>query len=75
MEVEGRDMIAGLPRTIPITSSEITEAIEEPLQQIVDGGAGHVLEKTPPELSSRHHRQGHGHDRRRVAAAQPRHAC
>ena len=32
MEVKGRDMIAGLPRTIPITSTEITEAIEQPLQ-------------------------------------------
>ena len=31
MEVKGRDMIAGLPRTIPITSTEITEAIEQPL--------------------------------------------
>ena len=33
MEVKGRDMIAGLPRTIPITSTEITEAIEQPLRR------------------------------------------
>src|SRR5512146_2065509 len=35
MEVRGRDLIAGLPRTIPITSSEVMEAIEQPLQQVV----------------------------------------
>ena len=51
MEVKGRDMIAGLPRTIPISSNEITEAIESPLQQIISA-VRHVLEETPPELSS-----------------------
>jgi rod shape-determining protein MreB len=51
MEVRGRDLIAGLPRTIPITSSEVMEAIEQPLQQIV-GAVRNVLEQTPPELSS-----------------------
>jgi rod shape-determining protein MreB len=51
MEVKGRDMIAGLPRTIPITSQEITEAIEAPMQQII-GAVRNVLEQTPPELSS-----------------------
>src|SRR3989304_1133797 len=38
MEVRGRDLIAGLPRTISLTSSEVTEALEEPLHQI--GAAG-----------------------------------
>jgi rod shape-determining protein MreB and related proteins len=51
MEVRGRDLIAGLPRTIPITSSEVMEAIELPLQQLV-AAVRHVLEQTPPELSS-----------------------
>jgi rod shape-determining protein MreB and related proteins len=51
MEVKGRDMIAGLPRTIPITSTEITEAIEQPLQAIITA-VRNVLEQTPPELSS-----------------------
>jgi rod shape-determining protein MreB len=51
MEVRGRDLIAGLPRTIPITSSEAMEAIEAPLQQLV-AAVRHVLEQTPPELSS-----------------------
>jgi rod shape-determining protein MreB len=51
MDVRGRDLIAGLPRTIPITSSEVTEAIELPLQQLV-AAVRSVLEQTPPELSS-----------------------
>jgi rod shape-determining protein MreB len=51
MEVRGRDLIAGLPRTIPITSSEAMEAIEAPLQQLV-AAVRVVLEQTPPELSS-----------------------
>jgi rod shape-determining protein MreB len=51
MEVRGRDLIAGLPRTIPMTSSEVMEAIEAPLQQLVAAIRG-VLEQTPPELSS-----------------------
>ena len=51
MEVRGRDLIAGLPRTVPLTSSEVTEALEQPLQQVVTA-VRHVLEQTPPELSS-----------------------
>jgi rod shape-determining protein MreB len=50
-EVRGRDLIAGLPRTVPITSTEVMEALEQPLQQIV-GAVRAVLEETPPELSS-----------------------
>jgi rod shape-determining protein MreB len=51
VEVRGRDLIAGLPRTIPLTSSEVMEAIELPLQQVVSA-VRQVLEETPPELSS-----------------------
>jgi rod shape-determining protein MreB and related proteins len=51
MEVRGRDLIAGLPRTIPLTSSEAMEAMEQPLQQIL-AAVRNVLEETPPELSS-----------------------
>ena len=51
MEVRGRDLIAGLPRTIPITSSEVMEAVEAPLQQLV-AAVRQVLEQTPPELGS-----------------------
>ena len=51
MEVRGRDLIAGLPRTIQLSSSEVMEAIEVPLQQLV-AAVRSVLEQTPPELSS-----------------------
>jgi rod shape-determining protein MreB and related proteins len=51
MEIQGRDQVGGLPRTITITTSEVVEAIEEPLATIV-GAAKSVLEKTPPELAS-----------------------
>ena len=51
MDVRGRDLIAGLPRTIPITSSEVMEAMEPPLQQII-GAVRLILKQTPPELSS-----------------------
>ncbi|HET7087942.1 MAG TPA: rod shape-determining protein [Anaerolineae bacterium] len=51
MEVQGRDMVAGLPRTIAITSSEVTEAVQEPLAAII-AVIKSVLERTPPELSS-----------------------
>ena len=50
-EVRGRDQVSGLPKTIEITSGEVTEAIAEPLASIV-GVVKNVLEKTPPELSS-----------------------
>src|SRR5512136_1316339 len=51
MEVQGRDQVAGLPRTITINSEEVTEAIGEALAAIV-GVTKSVLEKTPPELAS-----------------------
>jgi rod shape-determining protein MreB len=51
MEIKGRDQVAGLPRTVEITSSEVTEAMAEPLAAIV-GTVRSVLEKTPPELAS-----------------------
>jgi len=51
MEVQGRDQVAGLPKTITITSSEVTEAIAEPMAAIVNVVRA-VLERTPPELSS-----------------------
>jgi len=51
MEVRGRDLIAGLPRTITIGSNEISEAMDPVLQQIM-GAVKAVLEETPPELAS-----------------------
>jgi rod shape-determining protein MreB len=51
IEIQGRDQVTGLPRTITITSDEITEALTEQLAAIV-GVVKSVLEKTPPELAS-----------------------
>ncbi len=51
MDVRGRDLIAGLPKTITVTSEEIREALAEPIQAIVDASKM-TLENTPPELSS-----------------------
>jgi len=51
MEIQGRDQVGGLPRTITVTTGEVVEAIAEPLATIV-GAAQAVLEKTPPELAS-----------------------
>jgi rod shape-determining protein MreB len=51
MEVQGRDQVSGLPRTISITSDEVTEALTESLAAVV-GVVKSVLEKTPPELAS-----------------------
>lgn len=51
MMVRGRDMIAGLPKTVEVTSEEIREALLEPLTQIAEKVC-RVLEDTPPELAS-----------------------
>ncbi len=51
MEVRGRDLISGLPKTVMIHSSEMLEALIEPAMMIVDA-VHSVLEKTPPELAA-----------------------
>lgn len=51
MEIRGRDLITGLPKNISISSSEINEALREPINSIVDA-IKYTLEKTPPELAS-----------------------
>jgi len=51
MEVRGRDMISGLPRKTVITSDEITECLQEPLQAIVET-VMRTLERTEPELAA-----------------------
>jgi rod shape-determining protein MreB len=51
MEVGGRDLIAGLPRTTTVTSHEIREAIAEPIQAMVET-IKRTLERTEPELSA-----------------------
>ncbi|WZL73629.1 rod shape-determining protein [Clostridiaceae bacterium 35-E11] len=51
MQCRGRDLVSGLPKTIPITSEEMFEALEEPVTAIADAVHA-VLEKTPPELAA-----------------------
>jgi rod shape-determining protein MreB len=51
MEIRGRDMIAGLPKTITISSNEVTEAMQNEIDKIILA-VRNVLEQTPPELSS-----------------------
>ncbi len=51
MQVQGRDQIQGLPKTIEISADEVAEAIEEPLQAIFNV-VREVMAKTPPELAS-----------------------
>lgn len=51
MQIKGRDLVAGLPRTIEISSVEVREALREPISSIVDA-VKTMLERTPPELAS-----------------------
>ncbi len=51
MQVRGRDLVAGLPKTVEVTSVEIREALAEPVLAIVEK-VKRVLEQTPPELAS-----------------------
>ncbi len=51
MVVKGRDLVAGLPKTITLTSQEVREALAEPINSIVDA-VRITLERCPPELSS-----------------------
>ena len=51
MEVRGRNLVTGLPKTVTVTSSETEEALRETTSQIVEAVIS-VLERTPPELSA-----------------------
>lgn len=51
MEVRGRNLVTGLPKTYDITSDETVEAMEEPIAAVVDS-IHSVIEKTPPELTA-----------------------
>ncbi|WP_447645013.1 rod shape-determining protein [Nocardioides zeae] len=50
VEVRGRDLVSGLPRTVTVTTSEIRHALEEPVHAIVDA-VRVTLDQTPPELA------------------------
>ena len=51
MDVRGRDLVSGLPKTVAITGKQIHQAILEPVESII-AGVKEVLERTPPELAS-----------------------
>ena len=51
MDIRGRDLVTGLPKTIEITSKEISNALRESISAIIDG-VKKTLEQTPPELSA-----------------------
>lgn len=51
MDVRGRDQVSGLPKTIQVTSEEVTEAMSDPFSAIV-ATVRQTLERTPPELAS-----------------------
>ncbi|MEK4084704.1 rod shape-determining protein MreB [Paenisporosarcina quisquiliarum] len=51
MDIRGRDLVTGLPKTIEITSKEISNALRESISSIIDG-VKKTLEQTPPELSA-----------------------
>jgi rod shape-determining protein MreB len=50
VEIRGRDLISGLPKTVTLGSEEIREALEEPIGQIIDA-VKDTLDQTPPELA------------------------
>ena len=51
MDIRGRDLVSGLPKTLSIRASEVREALNEPIYKIIDAVKG-TLEKTPPELAA-----------------------
>ncbi|WP_088554907.1 rod shape-determining protein [Calderihabitans maritimus] len=51
LEIRGRDLVSGLPKTVTVTSVECYEALAEPVEAVV-GAVKEVLEKTPPELAA-----------------------
>jgi rod shape-determining protein MreB len=51
LDVRGRNLVTGLPKTVTLTSDETLEALQDPALQIVEAIHG-VLERTPPELAS-----------------------
>jgi len=51
LQISGRDIVFGLPKTIKVSSTDITEAVQPPLMQIIGAVKG-VLEDTPPELAA-----------------------
>ena len=51
MEIKGRDLVSGIPKTLILDDSEVREALAEPVSQFLNG-IKLALENTPPELSA-----------------------
>lgn len=51
MDIKGRDLVSGLPKTVTVTQAQIREALREPISSIIDA-IKTTLEKTPPELAA-----------------------
>lgn len=51
MEVTGRNLITGLPKTMKISSTEIYEALKDPISELIEAIQA-VIERTPPQLAS-----------------------
>src|SRR5437763_4803759 len=50
-DIQGRDLVSGLPKTIQVSAEEIRKAIEEPVNQLIDA-VKNTLDRTPPELAA-----------------------
>ncbi len=70
IEVQGRDLLDGLPKTVVITALEVREALREPVADIITAVRA-CLEHTPARAGRRHQRQRHRAHRRRRAPARP----
>lgn len=57
MEITGKDILSGIPKTFTVTDEEIREAIKEPVMAIVES-VRRALEKTPPDLAADIHEKG-----------------
>jgi rod shape-determining protein MreB len=51
MEIKGRDLVAGIPKMVVLSSDEVRDALQEPIHQIIDSVI-QTLERTPPELAA-----------------------
>lgn len=69
-EIRGRDLVSGLPKTVVISAAEVREAIDEPVNSIIDA-VKTTLDQCPPELMRRRDGPRHRAHRRRRPAARP----
>lgn len=74
MDVRGRNLVTGLPKTVTVSSEETEDALREPTLQIVEA-VHSVLEKTPPELAADVADRGISVDRCRSTVKRVRRNC